>query len=90
MKKEQILSLLGIAIFLIVTTLTYGIVTPVKQTTTNTSLIAVTNDITNTTNNTTNAIDNNSRLTNDYHIMIAITAGVVIAIVAVFIVGFWK
>jgi len=76
MKKEQILSLIGIAIFLIVTTLTYGIVTPVKE-------------ITNATNNTTNAIDNNSRLTNDYHIMIAITAGIVIAIVAIFLLTSW-
>jgi hypothetical protein len=89
MKKEQFLQLIGIAIFLIVTSLTYGIVTPVKQTTTNTSLVAVTNEITNTTNNTTNSVDDNSQLTDNYHIIIAITAGVVIALVTVFLIGSW-
>ena len=90
MNKEQVLSIIGIAIFLIVTSLTYGIVAPVNKTTTNSSLIAITNEITNTTNNTTNTIDDTSRLTKNYHIMIAITAGVVIAIVAVFFLGYFK
>jgi len=89
MQKEQVLSLIGIAIFLIVTSLTYGIVTPVNQTTTNNSLVTLTNEITNTTNNTTNTIDDTSRLTKNYHIMIAITAGVVIAIVAIFFLTSW-
>ena len=89
MKKEQVLSLIGIAIFLIVTSLTYGIVTPVNQTTTNNSLVTLTNEITNTTNNTTNTIDDTSRLTKNYHLMIAITAGVVITIVAIFFLTSW-
>jgi hypothetical protein len=60
--KEQILSFIGIAIFLIVTSLTYGIVTPVNQTTNN-SLVTLTSQITNTTN-TTNTTLVNSPLTN--------------------------
>jgi hypothetical protein len=89
MEKEQILSLIGVAVFLIVTSLTYGIVTPTSQTT-NTSLVTVTNEITNiAANNTTNPVDNDSQLTKDYRIVIAITAGVVIAIVAVFLLGYW-
>jgi hypothetical protein len=55
--KEQVLSLIGIAIFLIVTSLTYGIVTPLNQTTNN-SLVAMTNKITNTTNTTNTTIVN--------------------------------
>ena len=51
MNKEQILSFIGIAIFLIVTSLTYGIVTPENQTTNN-SLVTLTSQITNTTNTT--------------------------------------
>lgn len=90
MKKDQILSLLVFAIFLIVTSLTYGIVTPVNQTTSNSSLVAVTNEI---TNNTSNDISNTTAttipITNDYRIMIAITAGVVIAIVAIFLLKYW-
>ena len=89
MKKEQFLQFIGIAVFLIVTLLTYGIVTPVKQATNN-SLVTMTNEITNTTtNNTTNMTDDTSRLTKNYHIMIAITAGVVIAIVAIFFLTSW-
>jgi hypothetical protein len=77
---------MGIAV---VTLLTYGIVTPVNQTTNN-SLVVMTNQITNTTtNNTTNATDDTSRLTKNYHIMIAITAGVVIAILAIFLLTSW-
>lgn len=90
MKKEQILSLIGIAAFLIVTSLTYGIVTPFNETTTNNSLITITNDITNTTqNNTTNTTHDAGRLTNNYRIMIAITAGIVIAILAIFYLTSW-
>lgn len=90
MQKEQILSLIGVAIFLIVTTVTYGIVTPVKQSTTNSSLITVTNEITNATNDTSNTTAATTRLTKDYQIMTAIVSGIVIAIVGVFILGYWK
>ena len=63
----------------------------------NNSLVAVTNQITNTTNttnatnetNTINTTDDTSRLANNYHIMTAIAVGVVIAIVIVFLLGFW-
>lgn len=97
MRKEQALQLIGIAIFIIVTSLTYGIVTPVNNTISNNSLVAVTNHITNTTNttnetnetNTINTTDDTSRLANNYHIMTAITVGGVIAIVIVFLIGFW-
>lgn len=92
MKKEQFLQLIGIAIFLIVTSLTYGIVTPVSDTK-NISLEAVTNKIINTTANTTantTTIDDTSQLTKDYRTMIAITAGLVIAIVSVFFLGYFK
>lgn len=89
MKKEQFLQFIGIAVFLIVTLLTYGIVAPVKQTTNN-SLVTITNEITNTTtNNTTNMTDDTSQLTKNYHIMIAITAGVVMAMVAIFFLTSW-
>ena len=63
MRKEQALQLIGIAIFIIVTSLTYGIVTPVNNTISNNSLVAVTNQITNTTN-TTNTTLVNSPQTN--------------------------
>jgi hypothetical protein len=97
MRKEQALQLIGIAIFIIVTSLTYGIVTPVNNTISNNSLVAVTNHITDTTNttnatnatNTTNTTDDSSRLANNYHIMTAIAVGGVIAIVIVFLIGFW-
>jgi hypothetical protein len=97
MRKEQALQLIGIAIFIIVTSLTYGIVTPVNNTISNNSLVAVTNQITNTTNttnatnetNTINTTDDTSRLANNYHIMTAIAVGGVIAIVIVFLLGFW-
>lgn len=97
MRKEQALQLIGIAIFIIVTSLTYGIVTPVNNTISNNSLVAVTNHITNTTNttnetnetNTINTTDDTSRLANNYHIMTAIAVGGVIAIVIVFLLGFW-
>jgi hypothetical protein len=92
MRKEIVLQLIGIAIFLIATTLTYGIVTPVQKNAT--SLESVTDKITNTTGNTTTnvtetPIDGTSRLINNYHILIAIVAGLVIAIVIVFLLGFW-
>jgi hypothetical protein len=91
MRKEQALQLIGIAIFIIVTSLTYGIVTPVNNTLSNNSLVAVTNHITDTTNttNTTNTTDDTSRIANNYHIMTAIAVGGVIAIVIVFLIGFW-
>jgi hypothetical protein len=97
MRKENALQLIGIAIFLIVTTLTYGIVTPVSDIK-DTSLETVTNKITNTTanttantttNTTTNLVDDTSRIANNYHILTAIAVGVVIAIVIVFFLGFW-
>jgi len=105
MTTEHILQLIGIAIFLIITSLTYGIMTPVNEKT-NTLLEAVTTKITNitanttanittnatintTTNTTTNTIDDTSRLTNNYRIMTAITVGGVIAIVIIFFLGSW-
>lgn len=97
MEKEKALQLIGIAVFLIVTTLTYGIVTPVSKTT-DTSMEAVTNKITNTTinttanttaNTTTNPIDDTSQIAKNYHVLTAITIGGVIAIVIVFFLGFW-
>lgn len=93
MRKENALQIIGIATFLIATSLTYGIVTPVHNTT-NSSLDALTTKITNITTNTTNTTnttdDTTSRMANDYHIMIAIAVGVVIAIVVVFFIGFWR
>jgi len=97
MRKEKALQIVGVVIFLAVTTLTYGVVTPVNKTT-NSSLDAVTSKITNmstntstnTLTNTTNTTDDTtSRLTKDYHILTAIAVGLVIAIVAVFFIGFW-
>jgi tetrahydromethanopterin S-methyltransferase subunit B len=92
MRREHVLQLIGIAIFLIATTLTYGIVIPVQKNVT--SLEAITDKITNTTENTTTnttatPIDDTSRFANDYRIMTAIAAGFVIAIVIVFLLGFW-
>jgi hypothetical protein len=103
MRKESALQLIGIAIFIIVTSLTYGVVTPVNNTISNNSLVAVTNHITNTTNitnatnttsttsttSTTNTTDDTSRLANNYHIITAIAVGGVMAIVIVFLIGFW-
>lgn len=92
MKKENSLQLIGITAFLVISILTYGVVTPVSETKT-TSFENVTNKITSTTNTTTNttadSIDDTSRIANNYHILTAITAGVVIAIVIVFFLGFW-
>jgi hypothetical protein len=93
MRKEKALQIVGVVIFLAVTTLTYGVVTPVNKTT-NASLDAVTSKITNmstnTSTNTTNTTDDTtSPLTKDYHILTAIAVGLVIAIVAVFFIGFW-
>jgi hypothetical protein len=94
MRKEKALQIVGVVIFLAVTTLTYGVVTPVNKTT-NASLDAVTSKITNMSTNTsintsTNTTDDTtSRLTKDYHILTAIAVGLVIAIVAVFFIGFW-
>ena len=100
MRKENALQLIGIAVFLIATTLTYGIVTPVHKNAT--ALEAVTDKITDktentainttenmTTNTTATPRDDAGRLTNNYRILIAIATGVVITIVAVFLVGFW-
>ena len=51
MRKEKTLQIVGVVIFLAVTTLTYGVVTPVNKTT-NSSLDAVTSKITNMSTNT--------------------------------------
>lgn len=92
MRKESALQIIGIAIFLITTTFTYGIVTPVHKNAT--SLEAVTDKITDssenmTTNTTVTPTDDTGRLISNYRILIAIAVGLVITIVAVFLVGFW-
>lgn len=88
MKKEKTLQIIGIAVFLIVTLLTYGVVTPVSETKTSQDLEK--SKVTNTTTNTTNiSEDSNIRLENDYRIMTAIAAGAVFSIIIVFLIGFW-
>lgn len=88
MKKEKTLQIIGIAVFLIVTLLTYGVVTPVSETKTSQDLEK--SKVTNTTTNTTNiSEDSNIRLENDYRIITAIAAGAVLSIIIVFLIGFW-
>lgn len=88
MKKEKTLQIIGIAVFLIVTLLTYGVVTPVSETKTSQDLEK--SKVTNTTTNTTNiSEDSNIRLENNYRIMTAIAAGAVLSIIIVFLIGFW-
>jgi hypothetical protein len=76
MKTERLLQLIGIAIFLIVTSQTYVIVSPVNNIT-NTSQDKSTSGITSTTANT---IGDNSILTNIYRTTTAIATGGVIAV----------
>lgn len=88
MKKEKTLQIIGIAVFLIVTLLTYGVVTPVSETKTSQDLEK--SKVTNTTTNTTNiSEDSNIRLENNYRLMTAIAAGAVLSIIIVFLIGFW-
>jgi hypothetical protein len=79
MKTERLLQLIGIAIFLIVTSLTYGIVSPVDNIT-NTLQEKSTSGITSTTANT---IGDNSIITNTYRTTTAIATGGVIAVLAI-------
>jgi NAD/NADP transhydrogenase beta subunit len=78
MNKEQILKLIiGVAIFLIITSLTYYILSPLTHatnTTTNATAGMTPKTITNTTSDV-------SPLTNIYRIVTSITAGGVIGIV---------
>jgi hypothetical protein len=95
MKTDPILQLIGLAIFLIVTSQTYYVIVPLNKTS-NTSLEAVatkitdtTTDTTNTTTNTTintttNAIVDINLIKNNYRIITSIIAGGVIAIVALY------
>jgi hypothetical protein len=91
MKINPILQLIGIAIFLIVTSQTYYVMVPLNKTS-NTSLEAVATKITNATNITTNTTIDSSTNTsvdinlikNNYRIITSIIAGGVIAIVALY------
>jgi hypothetical protein len=73
---------MGVVLFLIVTSLTYGVVAPLNKTT-NDTMETITSTMTNTTN-TTNITVVVSPITNFYHIITAITTGGVIAMLAVF------
>ena len=79
MKTERLLQLIGIAIFIIVTSQTYVIVSPVNNIT-NTSQDKSTSGITSTTANT---IGDNSILTNIYRTTTAIATGGVIVVLAI-------
>jgi hypothetical protein len=81
MKFERLLQLIGIAIFLILTSLTYYTMTPVIDTT-NTTQVEVTNNTTSTTANTTG---DNSIITNVYRTITAIATGAVISLLSVFL-----
>jgi ABC-type uncharacterized transport system permease subunit len=81
MKKEQKLQLIaGVAIFIIVTALTYYIMSPLIQSANATANIT-TNAMTNITTNTTSDI---SPLTNFYRIITSITAGCIIGTITIF------
>lgn len=79
-KFERLLQLIGIAIFLIVTSLTYYSVTPVTDTT-NITQLEVTNETTSTTANTTG---DNSIITNVYRTITSIATGAIISLLSVF------
>lgn len=79
MKTERLLQLIGIVIFLIVTSQTYVIVSPVNNIT-NTSQDNSTNGMTSTTANT---IGDNSIIINIYRTTTAIATGGVIAVLAI-------
>jgi len=88
MKTERLLMLIGIAIFLIVTSQTYFFVSPVNNTT-GTALDRSTSEITSTTTNTTtnttaNTIGDNSIITSIYRILTATATGGVIAALAIY------
>jgi hypothetical protein len=80
MKNKRLLLVIGIAMFLSITSLTYFSVTPVNNTT-NTTLQELTSGTTNTTENTTN---DNSTITNVYRTMTALITGIVFSAVAMF------
>lgn len=83
-KQKQAFQLLSIAIFFIVTTLTYGIVTPVKSTT-DVSFQTVPGASANTTTNTTASMsDNTSQLGSIYQLLTAVTTGGIVAVIVVF------
>jgi hypothetical protein len=76
--------LIGIAIFLIVTSQTYFFVSPINNTT-STALDKSTNEITSATTNTTaNTVGDNSIITSIYRILTAIATGGVIAALAIY------
>jgi hypothetical protein len=81
MKNKRLLLLIGVAMFLSITSLTYFSVAPVNNTTANTTLQEVTSETTNTTAVTTNE---NSIITNVYRTMTALITGGVISAVAIF------
>jgi hypothetical protein len=88
MKTERLLMLIGIAIFLIVTSQTYFFVSPVNNTT-GTALDKSTSEITSATTNTTanttaNTIGDNSIITSFYRVLTAIATGGVIAALAIY------
>ena len=81
MNREQILQLIiGVAIFLIITALTYYILSPLTKST-NTTTNAMADMTPKTITNTTNKTSDISPLTNIYRIMTSITAGGVIGVV---------
>ena len=80
MKHERLFQLIGVAIFLIVTSLTFYTVTPVTDTT-NTTQVELTNV---TTSTTANATGDNSIITDVYRTITAIASGGVISALAMF------